>query len=143
MRFIVVLALAAACGGCASVTRGMTDQVQIVTNPASSDVRTSMGQACTSPCTLQFNRKDEFTVIASKPGYHSAEMAVTTRVAGGGVAGFAGNVLLGGVVGMAVDVTLTLVPLRRGEAPRTLKQEPPLPEPLPPPAADAQGAPQS
>src|SRR6267142_3824174 len=138
MRVLVILALAAACGGCASVTRGMTDQVQIVSDPPNVEARTSMGQVCTTPCTLQFNRKDEFTVMASKPGYHSAEMDVKTRIAGAGAAGFAGNVLVGGVIGMAVDaasgatlehypnpVTLKLVPLRRGETPRTLKQAPP------------------
>jgi hypothetical protein len=156
MRFIVILALAATCGGCASITRGTTDQVQIVTDPPSAEVRTSMGQTCVTPCTLQFSRKDEFTVTASKPGYHAAEMPVTTRLAGGGAAAFAGNVLIGGAIGMGVDaatgatlehypnpVMLTLVPLRRGEAPRTLKQEPPAAQPPPPPTSDAQSTPQS
>lgn len=85
-----------------------------------------MGHVCTTPCTLQFNRKDEFSVLISKPGYHTAEIAVTTRVAGVGAAGFAGNVLVGGVVGMGVDavsgatlehypnpVTAALVPFPR------------------------------
>jgi hypothetical protein len=107
-----------------------------------------------TPCTLQFNRKDEFTVTASKPGYHSAEMSVSTRIAGGGAAGFAGNILVGGVVGMGVDaatgatlehypnpVMLDLVPLRRGEKPRVIQQAPPAVQPAPP-AADA-GPPQS
>jgi PEGA domain len=145
MRWMAILALAAACGGCASVTRGMTDQVQILSEPVGADVRTSMGQACTTPCTLQFSRKDEFTVTASKPGYHTAEMPVTTRIAGAGAAGFAGNVLVGGVIGMAVDaasgatlehypnpVMLNLVPLRKGEPPRVIKQQPPLPPEQPP-----------
>jgi hypothetical protein len=144
MRWIAVLALAAACGGCASVTRGTTDQVQIVSDPPGAEAHTSMGHVCTTPCTLQFNRKDEFTVTASMPGYHSAQMPVGTRVAGGGAAGFAGNLLLGGVVGMVVDaasgatlehypnpVQLNLVPLRKGEAPRVLMQQPTPPPPAP------------
>jgi len=156
MRWMIVLALAALCGGCATVTRGMNDQVQILSEPSGAEVRTSMGQTCITPCTLQFGRKDVFTVTASMPGYHTSEMAVSTRVAGAGVAGFAGNVLIGGVIGMGVDaasgatlehypnpVVLQMVPLRRGERPRLLKQEPP-PPPAPPPAptADA-GPPQS
>jgi hypothetical protein len=149
---MIVVALAAACGGCASVTRGMTDQVQIMSDPDGAQVRTSMGHTCVAPCTLQFNRKDEFTVTASMPGYHTSEMPVSTRLAGAGAAGFAGNILLGGVVGMAVDaasgatlehypnpVMMKMVPLRRGEAPRLLKQEPPAPPPTP---ADT-GPPQS
>jgi hypothetical protein len=81
-------------------------------------------------------------------------MPVGTRIAAGGAAGFAGNVLVGGVVGMAVDastgatlehypnpVMLTLVPLRRGETPRVIQQQPPVPPP-PPPTAET-GPPQS
>ncbi len=110
-----------------------------------------MGQTCVTPCILQFGRKDEFTVTASMPGYHTSEMAVSTRIAGAGAAGFAGNVLLGGVIGMGVDaatgatlehypnpVMMEMVPLRKGEPPRVLKQEPPVPAP----AADT-GPPQS
>jgi len=145
MRWLIILALAATCGGCASVTRGTTDQVQILSEPEGAEARTSMGHTCTTPCTLQFSRKDEFIVTASKPGYHTVEMPVSTRVAGAGAAGFAGNVLLGGVIGMAVDaasgatlehypnpVMLTMLPVRKGEKPRVLKQEPP-----PPPAPEA------
>src|ERR1700743_69942 len=105
MRWLLVFARAASCGGCASVTRGTTDQVQILSEPPGAEVHTSMGQVCTSPCTRQFNRKDEFTVTASKPGYHSAQMPVGTRVAAGGAAGFAGNILVGGVVGMAGEAS--------------------------------------
>jgi hypothetical protein len=138
MKRFAVVAVAVLCSGCASITRGTTDQVQIQSEPAGAEARTSMGQTCVTPCTLQFSRKDEFTVTASKTGYHSAEMQVSTRIAGGGAAGFAGNVLIGGVVGMAVDaasgatlehypnpVMLNLVPLRKGEPPRVLKQVPP------------------
>jgi hypothetical protein len=103
MRTVFALALAALLSGCASVTRGMTDQVQINSNPPEAQARTSMGHVCVTPCTLQFSRKDEFTVTFSKPGYHSAEIFVRTQLAGAGAAGFAGNVLLGGVVGMGVD----------------------------------------
>jgi len=149
MRWLIILALAATCGGCASVTRGTTDQVQILSEPEGAEARTSMRHTCTTPCTLQFSRKDEFIVTASKPGYHTVEMPVSTRVAGAGAAGFAGNVLLGGVIGMAVDaasgatlehypnpVMLTMLPVRKGEKPRVLKQEPP-----PPPAPAPEAAP--
>ena len=153
MRWLIILALAATCGGCASVTRGTTDQVQILSEPEGAEARTSMGHTCTTPCTLQFSRKDEFIVTASKPGYHTVEMPVSTRVAGAGAAGFAGNVLLGGVIGMAVDaasgatlehypnpVMLNMVPLRRGEAPKVIQQAPPA---VAPPPAAADGPPQS
>lgn len=144
MRWVVIAGAAALVAGCASVTRGMTNQVQINSDPPEAQVKTSMGHACTTPCTLQFNRKDEFSVLISKPGYHTAEVAVTTRIAGEGAAGFAGNIILGGVVGMAADaatgatlehypnpVTAKLVPLKKGEQPSVIKVTPPTPEPKP------------
>ena len=38
------------------------------------------------------------------PGYKDQEIAVKTELAGNGAAGFAGNVLIGGVIGMGTDV---------------------------------------
>jgi hypothetical protein len=101
-----------------------------------------MGYQCLTPCTVQVNRKDEFTVIFTKPGYHSVEIPVRTQVAGAGAAGFVGNVVLGGVVGMGVDVATgaaleqfpnpvvaTLTPVRKGEQPKIIKIDPKPPEP--------------
>jgi len=103
-----------------------------------------MGFVCITPCTLQTSRKDEFTVTISKAGYHTAEIPVVSRVGGGGAAGFAGNILVGGVIGMAADaatgatlehfpnpVTVTLVPLKKGEAPTVIKIVPQPPAPTP------------
>ena len=144
MRIIAIIALAALCAACASITRGTTSQVQIQSDPPGAEARTSMGHLCTTPCTLQFARKDEFVVTISKPGYHTEEIPVTTRVAGSGMAGAAGNVLVGGVVGLTVDVATgatlehypnpviaTLEPVRRGETPKVRHHAPPPPPPTP------------
>jgi hypothetical protein len=141
MRCITGFALAVLLGGCASVTRGTTDQVQIVSEPPGADVHTSMGHTCQTPCTLQFSRKDEFSVTFSKPGYEPQTVPVGTRIAGSGAAGFAGNVLIGGVIGMGVDaatgatlehfpnpVSATLQPIRPAApapAPRKRRTLPP------------------
>lgn len=63
-----------------------------------------MSQSCTTPCTLTISRKDEFSVTFAKEGYESKVIAVRTQLAGSGAAGLAGNLILGGVVGMGVDV---------------------------------------
>ena len=115
--------------GCATVTRGLSNQVQINSSPPGAEARTSMGHQCVTPCTLQFQRRDEFSVVISKAGFHTEEVAVQTRLAGAGAAGFVGNVVAGGVVGMAVDaasgatlehcpnpVTITLQPANRPRA---------------------------
>src|SRR5690349_7030838 len=90
-------------GGCASVTRGWSEQMQITSQPEGAEVRTSLSQACTTPCTLTVSRKDEFSVSFTKPGYEPQTIQVGTRIAGAGAAGFAGNVLVGGIIGMGVD----------------------------------------
>ncbi len=40
-----------------------------------------------------------------KDGFQDEQIPVPTRVAGSGAAGFAGNILLGGVIGMAADAS--------------------------------------
>jgi hypothetical protein len=146
MRILLALALASACTGCATVTRGTTDQVQILSNPDGADARTSMGHSCVTPCTLQFSRKDEFSVTISKPGFQPQTVPVKTQIAGAGAAGFAGNVLIGGIVGMSVDaatgatyehvpnpVSVDLVPLRASPPPVHTHVSPkPAPKPHPP-----------
>lgn len=96
---LVTLALA----GCATITRGTTSQVTFESQPPQADMRTSTGQTCVTPCTLTVSRKAEFTALFSKPGYHDVQIPVQTKIAGNGAAGFAGNILIGGVVGMAAD----------------------------------------
>src|ERR1051325_8016474 len=106
MRIVLLLFVLlgpAGLGGCASGTRGWGGQIQITSQPVGAEVRTSLSQACTTPCTPTVSRKDEFSVSYAKPGYQPQTLQVGTRVAGAGVAGFAGNVLVGGVIGMGVD----------------------------------------
>jgi hypothetical protein len=141
-----ILAAAAAVGlaitlaGCATITRGTTNQVQIQSDPPGALARTSTGFSCTTPCTMTVSRKDEFSVVFSKPGYRDETVDVKTQVAGAGAAGFAGNILLGGIIGMGADaatgatlehvpnpVGVTLVPAERAPAakPRPARPEGP------------------
>lgn len=105
MRILLVAAASCALVGCASITRGTTDQVAVTSVPAGASIRTSMNHTCITPCTFTVGRKDEFIVMASMPGYRDASIPVKTKVAGGGAAGFAGNVLFGGLIGMGVDAS--------------------------------------
>lgn len=102
-KLLVCVAAGMAVSGCATITRGTTDQVQIISDPSGADVRSSMGPTCITPCTLQVSRKDEFTVTISKPGFVEENVPVKTQIAGSGAAGFAGNVLIGGIIGMGAD----------------------------------------
>jgi hypothetical protein len=66
-------------------------------------VRTTSGLVCITPCSLPVGRKDEFVATFTKPGYEPVSVPVVTRIGGTGAAGFAGNVVLGGLIGMGVD----------------------------------------
>jgi outer membrane lipoprotein SlyB len=104
MKSVVAVLAASIClGGCASVTRGWSEKITFTSEPQEAQMKTSLGHVCTTPCTLKFDRKDEFIATFEREGYKKKEIQVTTRLAGAGVAGFAGNVIVGGVVGMVVD----------------------------------------
>ena len=115
MQKLIITAIAAtALAGCATVTRGPNDVLQVQTEPTGAAVTTTNGFACVSPCALKMPRKSEFDVDISKSGYRPARVHVTTKVAGAGGAAMAGNVLVGGVIGAGVDIAsgamLDLVP---------------------------------
>ena len=61
------------------------------------------GPACTTPCVAEVARNRELLVTFSKPGYQDLTVPLKTKVAGTGAVGVAGNVILGGAVGVVVD----------------------------------------
>jgi hypothetical protein len=102
-NFLAATVLALSTAACATVTRGTTNQVQFISEPVGAEVKTTLGQTCITPCMVEVSRKSEFVAVFSKDGYQDASIPVQTRVAGSGAAGFAGNVIIGGVVGMVAD----------------------------------------
>ncbi|MEM7188456.1 MAG: hypothetical protein AAF439_02485, partial [Pseudomonadota bacterium] len=54
-------------------------------------------------CTIKISRRDTFQAVFEHED-ETRTVFVDTEVAGGGAAGVAGNVLLGGVIGVGVDV---------------------------------------
>jgi hypothetical protein len=104
IRKIMCAALAVGLAGCATATRGTNETVIVYASPKGAQIATSVGLTCnTSPCSLQVSRKQEFSVTVTKDGYQTQTIHVGTKVAPGGVAGMAGNVLIGGVIGVGVD----------------------------------------
>jgi hypothetical protein len=100
--------------GCATVTRGTNDVLEVRTTPAQASVSTSNGFSCVSPCALKMPRRSEFVVTARKQGYKPASASVTNRISGAGGAAMAGNVIVGGIIGAGIDAgtgaMLNLVP---------------------------------
>lgn len=103
MKKLSLIILAMSLGACSTVTRGTTSNVTFESEPAGASVKTSSGHVCQTPCIIEIPRKTEFVTTFSKEGYDEAYVPVKTRLAGAGAAGFAGNILVGGVIGMGVD----------------------------------------
>jgi hypothetical protein len=95
---------------------------------------------------VQAKRNADIVVTVSKEGFEPQVIPLTKDISGTGGAGFAGNLLLGGIVGMGVDaatgaamdhkpnpviVTLQPIPV----APPPVRRAPPRPRPVPPPVA--------
>jgi hypothetical protein len=125
------------CLGCASVTRGTTENISIASTPSGATADISgldVPTACVTPCVVQAKRNADITVSISKEGYQPQVIPLTKEIPGAGAAGFAGNILAGGLVGMGVDaatgaaldhkpnpVIVTLQPSRPISPPRAAK----------------------
>jgi uncharacterized protein YceK len=106
MKIVISCAVALLVSACGTVTRGTTNEVTFNSEPAGAQMQTSTGLSCPeTPCTLPISRKQEFIATFTLAGYAPQQVSVTTDVSGGGAAGFAGNVLVGGLIGMAVDAS--------------------------------------
>lgn len=104
MRWEVFTTATISLGACASIVRGPDESVAFQSDPPGAAVATSTGLGCpATPCVIAVLRKDGFVAQFSKPGYAPGEVAVSTRLSGEGAAGFAGNALIGGVIGAGVD----------------------------------------
>jgi hypothetical protein len=91
---------------CATVTRGTSTSFIVASEPRGAAVKTSTGFSCPStPCTMKMPRKKGFDVTVSKDGFEAKTMHVSSKTSGAGAAGFVGNAVLGGFLGMALDAT--------------------------------------
>ncbi len=105
MRLLGVVALAAALGGCASVTRGTTENISISSTPSGAEATISgleVPTACVTPCAIVAKRSADITVSFAKEGYEPEVVQLTKEVPATGAVGFAGNIVAGGLVGMGV-----------------------------------------
>ncbi|XUM20668.1 PEGA domain-containing protein [Bradyrhizobium oligotrophicum S58] len=152
MRVVALVALCAALGGCASVTRGTTETISVASTPSGAEASIAGLEApmtCTTPCSFVAKRNADISVTIEKPGYETQIIPLTKDIPATGAAGFAGNILAGGLIGMGVDaatgaatdhkpnpVIVTLQPRMAAPAGRT--QRPPR-RPAPPSAQPEAG----
>src|SRR5947209_14201990 len=89
---------------CATITRGVHDKLSVTSDPSGADVRLSTGEHGVTPVKFVKERKtDPFSVTVSKPGYAPQTVKVESKFGGTGGGAMAGNLLLGGAIGLGVD----------------------------------------
>jgi hypothetical protein len=106
MCLLGILAFSVMLGGCASVTRGTTENISISSAPSGVEAVVTgldVPTTCTTPCAIVAKRNADISITFQKEGYEPQVVQLTREVPGTGAAGFAGNLLAGGVVGMGVD----------------------------------------
>jgi hypothetical protein len=106
MRIWAIVALAATLGGCASITRGTTENISIASTPSGAEATISgleVPTACVTPCAIVVKRSADISISFAKPGFETEVVTLTKEVPATGAAGFAGNVIAGGLIGMGVD----------------------------------------
>lgn len=105
-RVVLVVTLGVTLAGCASVTRGTTENIAISSTPSGAEAVVSgleVPTTCLTPCAIVAKRNADITVTFQKEGYEPQTVQLAKEIPGSGAAGFAGNLLLGGLVGMGVD----------------------------------------
>jgi hypothetical protein len=106
MRYLIVLLVLLISSGCATITRGTQEVMVIETTPPKASVRLSQNgeiKNCESPCSIKVKRRGSLDIEIEKEGFEPFETNVTSSIDGGGAAGMAGNVVLGGIIGAGVD----------------------------------------
>lgn len=107
MRVLGAIALCATLGGCASITRGYDEQINITSDPPGA-VATTTGPVepqppCVTPCSIKVRRNDNVSIAFEKPGFQPQTITLTSEIVPNGGLGFAGNAVAGGLIGAAID----------------------------------------
>lgn len=96
--FLILALTASFMTGCATVTRGTTEQLIVQSELTGATVRPSNGFTGVTPATVTTPRKGELGLSFSRQGYENSEVAVASRLSGTATASLVGNALLGEVI---------------------------------------------
>lgn len=134
LLFLPVLLFAS----CATITRGVHEKLAVTSDPSAANVLLSTGEKGVTPTKfVKLRRTEPFTVTVTKPGYIPQTVKVESKFGGTGGAAMAGNVILGGAIGMGVDagtgaynslypnpIAVKLVPTGRSKAEKKSTRSP-------------------
>lgn len=102
-RMMVSAVVLCLCGlavyGCASIIHGTSQDVGISSQPSQAEVVINNQTHGKTPLVAKLSRKDNHIIKINLPGYQPYETTLTRNVSGW----VWGNVLFGGLIGLAVD----------------------------------------
>lgn len=87
--------------GCATIIHGPQESIAVTSSPPGAKVVANTGETCMTPGDLKLKRDTDHVLSVSMSGYQTQEKKVESNFD----PLFLGNLLLGGVVGMAVDLS--------------------------------------
>lgn len=100
MKVISVFALAVVLSaGCASIMHGTTQKIGVSSSPTGASVIVDNKPLGMTPVFADLKRGEEHIISIEAPGYQKAQLTVTKSVSGW----VWGNIVLGGLIGLAVD----------------------------------------
>jgi uncharacterized protein YceK len=93
------LSLSLLLSGCATVVNGTHQSIGVSSNPAGASVMVDNQKNFVTPASVELKRNQSHTFVFSKPGYKDDSFVITS-----GTSGWVwGNILIGGLIGTAVD----------------------------------------
>ena len=101
MAAAIAATMALALGGCATVLNGTKVDYTSETKPEGALVKFTDGSECTTPCELEFKRKNDQRADITLAGYKPTYVLIQSKLGGSAF----GNILLGGGIGGVVDGT--------------------------------------
>ncbi len=87
-------------GGCATIVKGSHQDIGITSTPGGAYVKVDGIDKGTTPMVIKMKRSKTHTVQFDKAGYETFEAAIATKGSGW----IWGNLLIGGVIGLIVDL---------------------------------------
>lgn len=96
---VLLVSCALVIAGCATIVNGSSQQISIASKPSGAEVLIDGADVGDTPLTQKLSRKDQHTIELKLDGYESESIIVNKGVSGW----IAGNILFGGLIGLAVD----------------------------------------
>ncbi len=109
IKLITAIAASISLSACATVTKGSNDTVKMTSTPSEASIlfedtaQKLQPARCQTPCEIELNRKRTYKTTVSKEGYEDFVVMMEPKLSTSGGTAFAGNLLVGGLIGAGVD----------------------------------------